>query len=203
MILLDTHVLIWSRQNESPIGPLCRQQIDQALAEADLAVSAYSFWEIAMLGEKGRLTVARDLLSWRNGVLEDGILEIPVNGAIGIRANNLPNFHRDPADRIRSGSDPRNRLQLPPGGHTLRSRKPIGLPPRKGDTGSDCHDPRDASCVPVRLWRSSSSCAGVLRHPEPRALHAGCRPGRSHVLIEGRAGARARRGRSRRCRGSQ
>ena len=100
MILLDTHVLIWSRQNESPIGPLCRQQIDQALAEADLAVSAYSFWEIAMLGEKGRLTVARDLLSWRNGVLEDGILEIPVNGAIGIRANNLPNFHRDPADRI-------------------------------------------------------------------------------------------------------
>ena len=28
------------------------------------------------------------------------LTEIPVNGEIGIRANNLPNFHPDPADRI-------------------------------------------------------------------------------------------------------
>ena len=53
-----------------------------------------------MLSDKGRLTVARDLWEWRSGLLEDGLFEIPVNGDIGIRANRLPNFHRDPADRI-------------------------------------------------------------------------------------------------------
>ena len=100
MILLDTHVLIWSRQRNSPIGPRCRQMIEQARSDDDLAVSAFSFWEIAMLSDKGRLTVARDLWEWRSGLLEDGLFEIPVNGDIGIRANRLPNFHRDPADRI-------------------------------------------------------------------------------------------------------
>ena len=53
-----------------------------------------------MLSDKGRLNVARDIFSWRSGLLEDGLIEIPVNGEIGIRANNLPNFHPDPADRI-------------------------------------------------------------------------------------------------------
>ncbi len=65
-----------------------------------MAVSAYTFWEIAMLSDKGRLTVAPDLLLWRSALLEDGLIEIPVDGVIGIRANNLPNFHPDPADRI-------------------------------------------------------------------------------------------------------
>ena len=100
MILLDTHVLIWSRQDDAPIGPQCRELIELSLAEGDLAASAFSFWEVAMLSEKGRLEVARDIFSWRNGLLEDGLFEIPVDGQIGIRANNLPNFHPDPADRI-------------------------------------------------------------------------------------------------------
>ena len=65
-----------------------------------MAVSSFSFWEIAMLNDKGRLHVARDIFSWRNSLLEDGLFEIPVDGQIGTRANNLPNFHPDPADRI-------------------------------------------------------------------------------------------------------
>ena len=100
MILLDTHVLIWSRQPYSPVGPQCRLLIEKALAENDVAVSSFTFWEIAMLSDKGRLDVARDIFSWRNSLLEEGLFEIPVDGEIGIRANNLPNFHPDPADRI-------------------------------------------------------------------------------------------------------
>lgn len=44
--------------------------------------------------------MARDLWEWRSGLLEAGLIEIPVDGQFGIRANNLPNFHPDPADRI-------------------------------------------------------------------------------------------------------
>ena len=100
MILLDTHVLLWSRFGSGGIGPRCRRQIDQAWQETDLAVSAFSFWEIAMLQEKGRINLLSDVGSWRMGLLEDGLTEIPVDGEIGIRANNLLNFHADPADRI-------------------------------------------------------------------------------------------------------
>ena len=52
MILLDTHILIWSRFGGGPIGALTRHLIEQA------------------------------------------------DGEIGIRANELPDFHPDPADRI-------------------------------------------------------------------------------------------------------
>ena len=53
-----------------------------------------------MLHEKGRMTLLRNIESWRTSLLEDGLLEIGVNGQIGIRANALPDFHSDPADRI-------------------------------------------------------------------------------------------------------
>ena len=33
-------------------------------------------------------------------LLDQGLIEIPVDGEIGIRANLLQDFHADPADRI-------------------------------------------------------------------------------------------------------
>ena len=53
-----------------------------------------------MLREKGRMTLLRDIGSWRMDLLKEGLIEIPVDGDIGIRANALPDFHADPADRI-------------------------------------------------------------------------------------------------------
>ena len=49
MIVLDTHVLIWLDQDNPKLGPKCRTAVDEALAQDDLAVSAISFWEVAML----------------------------------------------------------------------------------------------------------------------------------------------------------
>ena len=53
-----------------------------------------------MLHEKGRLTLSNDLASWRRTLLGEGLVEIAVDGEIGIRANELADFHGDPADRI-------------------------------------------------------------------------------------------------------
>ena len=53
-----------------------------------------------MLLDKGRITLPTDIVSWRSTLLANFMTEIPVNGEIGIRANNLPNFHPDLADRI-------------------------------------------------------------------------------------------------------
>ena len=100
MILLDTHVLIWLTEGSERLGTKTLVQIDQALADSQLAVSAISFWEIAMLIEKGRLEFNLELGIWRQGLLQDGLQEIPMTGSIAIRAGQLPEFHGDPADRI-------------------------------------------------------------------------------------------------------
>ena len=100
MILLDTHVLVWSRFGDGQLGPDSTGLIEQALRANEMAISAFSFWEIAMLHEKGRMTLLRDIGSWRVDLLKEGLIEIPVDGDIGIRANALADFHADPADRI-------------------------------------------------------------------------------------------------------
>ena len=41
-----------------------------------------------------------DVGVWRQEQLLQGLIEIPVDGEIGIRANTLADFHADPADRI-------------------------------------------------------------------------------------------------------
>ena len=53
-----------------------------------------------MLLDKRRITLPSDIVSWRADLMANYLTEIPVNGDIGIRANNLPGFHPDPADRI-------------------------------------------------------------------------------------------------------
>ena len=100
MIILDTHALLWLRTGEARLGTGARRIIDEALRDRELAVSAMTFWEVAMLRDKGRLVFPEDVGLWRRELLGQGLVEIPVDGEIGIRANALSGFHADPADRI-------------------------------------------------------------------------------------------------------
>ena len=100
MIVLDTHALIWLRTGDDRLGRNSRRTVDDALGDEQLAVSAMTFWEIAMLKDKGRLDFPEDVGRWRQELLGQGITEIPVDGEIGVRAIELPEFHADPADRI-------------------------------------------------------------------------------------------------------
>ena len=100
MILLDTHVLIYLLFNPARLGRQTRDVIETEWPPGNVAVAAITFWEVAMLHDKGRLSFRRDIDDWRTSLLNDGLIEIPVDGAIGIKANTLADFHRDPADRI-------------------------------------------------------------------------------------------------------
>jgi len=99
MILLDTHALVWMDAGSNKLGPRARIKIDAALGEDALAVSAITFWELGMLQTKKRLELP-PLMQWRRELMEMGLREIPVTGADGIVANQLSNFHSDPADRL-------------------------------------------------------------------------------------------------------
>ncbi len=100
MILLDTQVMLWLRLGDPRLGPGARRGIDQAWHSAGVGVSAISFWEVAMLKDKGRIVFPEDVGLWRREQLGQGVVEIPVDGEIGIRAVNLVDFHPDPADRL-------------------------------------------------------------------------------------------------------
>ena len=100
MILLDTHAALWLRAGDAKLGAMARAEIERAWQAEEVAVSAISFWEMAMLREKGRIGYPDDVSRWRLEQLGQGLIEIPVDGEIGIRANALADFHADPADRI-------------------------------------------------------------------------------------------------------
>ena len=100
MIILDTHALLWLRTGASRLGTGARRAIDDAHRDRELAVSAMTFWEVAMLRSKNRLDFPEDVGLWRREMLGQGLVEVPVDGEIGIRANALPGFHADPVDRI-------------------------------------------------------------------------------------------------------
>ncbi|MCY3912663.1 MAG: type II toxin-antitoxin system VapC family toxin [Chloroflexi bacterium] len=100
MILLDTHVMLWLRLGDARLGAGARSAIDRAWQSDEVCVSAVSFWEAALLKAKQRIQFPEDVGLWRREQLEQGVVEIPMNGVIGIRAATLPEFHADPADRL-------------------------------------------------------------------------------------------------------
>jgi len=98
--LLDTHVLLWLRTGDARLGNLALREIDRAWHVGEVAVSAITFWEVALLHQKRRIAFSGDVSLWRREQLEQGLVEVPVDGEIGIRANSFAASHGDPADRI-------------------------------------------------------------------------------------------------------
>jgi PIN domain nuclease of toxin-antitoxin system len=99
LILLDTHVLLWLAVGAPQLGRRARASIDRALHRDGVAVSAISYWEIAILVARGRLRqhAAPEDLRARCSVLS--IDEVAINGSIAITAARL-GVGRDPADRL-------------------------------------------------------------------------------------------------------
>jgi len=100
VLILDTHVLVWLDSASTRLGERARKQIDKALREESLYISAITFWEAAMLAEKRRLTMNMEVLDWRASLLEKGLKELSLSGEIAILSAGLADFHGDPADRM-------------------------------------------------------------------------------------------------------
>ncbi len=100
VILLDTHVLLWLRIGDRRLGRRTREAVEPSWTAQAVAVSAISFWEVAMLHDKGRLTLLQDIGAWRRTLLDDGLVEITVDGEIGTHAAGLASLPGDPADRL-------------------------------------------------------------------------------------------------------
>ena len=102
MIILDTHALIWAVDDDPRLGSAGRAAVAESIVAGGLGISAITPWEIALLAEKGRLRLGRDVGSWIDSVLSlPGIRLMPILPAIAIDSVRLPGvFHADPADRL-------------------------------------------------------------------------------------------------------
>ncbi len=99
-VLLDTHTLYWVVTGEGRLGVRARARAESALTANCLLISAFSFWEIAMLTVRQRIELYKPAGAWRQQVLESGVEEVPVSGEMGVLAAQLQGFHPDLADRI-------------------------------------------------------------------------------------------------------
>ncbi|MFY9829870.1 MAG: type II toxin-antitoxin system VapC family toxin [Rhodoplanes sp.] len=100
MILLDTHALVWLANDDPALGEQSCSMALAARAESRLAISAISFWEIALLAAKGRLELRDQPAKLRAQLLDAGIVELPLTGDIALLAVGIPDLPSDPADRF-------------------------------------------------------------------------------------------------------
>ena len=97
--LLDTHAFLWWISDSRRLSALAYGAV--ADEENDIAVSAASAWEIATKHRLGRLPSA-DALAYDIGVYiaRQGFDEMSITVDDASRAGALPQYHRDPFDRM-------------------------------------------------------------------------------------------------------
>jgi len=96
--LLDTCSLIWLGMGGGELSVNARRRI--AVASA-LLYSSISVWEIARLMKERKVVIPNDAVGFVADLKElYGITAIPPTDDIMLRAAQLPDFHKDPADRI-------------------------------------------------------------------------------------------------------
>jgi PIN domain nuclease of toxin-antitoxin system len=98
-LLLDTHTFLWwdSDPNRIPAATLSLMQE----SNNELLVSLVSFWEIQIKTQLGKLTLKTTLSSIiLEQQKENGILILPITLPHILELDNLPQYHKDPFDRL-------------------------------------------------------------------------------------------------------
>ena len=97
-ILLDTCALIWLATGDARLSKSTRKIVRDAEV---LCFSSISIWEIARKVKKGILEIPVSPSAFARMVSSQyGAKEIPVNNSISLKAADLPEIHKDPADRF-------------------------------------------------------------------------------------------------------
>ncbi|MBK7517649.1 MAG: type II toxin-antitoxin system VapC family toxin [Betaproteobacteria bacterium] len=98
ILLLDTHVLLWTLMAPQRLSPALRA----ALTRTDTRVqfSAASVWEIAIKRALGRPDFAFEPDTVAQAALDTDFEPLPVRHDHAARVRHLPPLHADPFDRL-------------------------------------------------------------------------------------------------------
>jgi PIN domain nuclease of toxin-antitoxin system len=100
LILLDTHVLIWARDDSKRLSRAAASAIRRARDDGGLAISAISLWELASLFETGKIQAYGTVEASVRLLVEDVTVR-PITPEIAALAAQFPNdYSGDPSDRL-------------------------------------------------------------------------------------------------------
>lgn len=103
MLLLDTHVWIWTAEGDARrIGQKTRRLLARAEAQGGIGVSVMSIFELTALHTLGRLRLTRRPSEWiRESIERSGLRVFDLEPAAAIDAGSIPGTAlADPIDRL-------------------------------------------------------------------------------------------------------
>lgn len=97
-LLLDTCALVWLGMGGGDLSSDAKRRIESAPA---LCHSSISAWDIARLAKEGKIGLAVPPGEFLSDLAKHyGLVSLPPDDETMLRAAQLPDFHKDPADRI-------------------------------------------------------------------------------------------------------
>jgi PIN domain nuclease of toxin-antitoxin system len=100
VILLDTHVLVWTVADSRRLSRRAADAVRRAHREGGLAISAITLWELASLLARGRIQ-AYGTVDSSVRLLIEGVTVKAITPEIAALATQFPDeYSRDPADRL-------------------------------------------------------------------------------------------------------
>ena len=96
MILIDTHVLIWALYDSAKLSEIAMKAIE----ENDCCVSVVSLWEMSIKRSRGSLRLRDSILEIAARCESMGVEILPLKPVHCQKLQELPDYHRDPFDRI-------------------------------------------------------------------------------------------------------
>ncbi len=111
MIVLDTHAWIWWVADPARLSSAAKRAIEKARVRG---VCAISVWELAVLIERGRLVLDREVTDWvRDALALPGVELLPLTPEIALAAGGaVLDLHGDPADRMIAATALAHRARL-------------------------------------------------------------------------------------------
>jgi len=97
-LLVDTHVLLWWRDDSPQLSPRARREI--ADSKNEVCVSVVTLWEIVLKRSTGKLNFPDDL---EQVLQEDSFTLMPIGFQHLRTIERLPFLHKDPFDRMMIG----------------------------------------------------------------------------------------------------
>lgn len=99
LYLFDTHALLFWSENTAVSSEFIKF-FDREQQKGNVFISSISFWEIALLVKKNRIELT-DIKAWMNDLLNNTNLKlIEPNVFDMIDSTSLPDYHKDPFDRL-------------------------------------------------------------------------------------------------------
>lgn len=94
-LLLDTHLFLWWINGDSKLPKEAKTKISNA---EEVYISSASIWEaVIKIPLKKLKAEPKELVA---AITKSGFIELPVNSQHALVLSSLPDFHRDPCDRI-------------------------------------------------------------------------------------------------------